>query len=287
MTAAMGHLLAVFGTPQRVRDAQLGLSAAAGNAAATAQRTREVLAAGTYVSDRGNRGEQAQLLAAVKDREAQTFAALAALLAAALTDTGGGFGCEATRPVDVRVASLADSPEPAVPGLFVADFYPQVLAELTVGVGEAIAAGFAEHLDVAVDPAVIRQVAAGACRRHLDTLWQARDRNRRLYEAYVACFTDPMQALLDLAHAADIAVAYIDRAVIEAHLDRVLTEEQWQHVASLLDDYDEHVSSWPDVNSDFINDVLRRAGVDVETGSGSAGEDPQPAPGQATAASVA
>ncbi|MEV0453779.1 hypothetical protein [Catellatospora methionotrophica] len=125
----------------------------------------------------------------------------------------------------------------------------------------------------------LQQVVGGAVFRQVAVLWQARDRNRRLYEAYVACFPDPMQALLFLSHAAGIAVAYLDRACIEYDLGRTFTDEEWEQIAPLLADYDEYVSSVGDLNLIYSRDVVRRAGLSADDGCGSAGVAPQPVPG--------
>ncbi|GAA1387701.1 hypothetical protein GCM10009661_74780 [Catellatospora chokoriensis] len=137
------------------------------------------------------------------------------------------------------------------------------------------------------DPDALRQVTAGALQGQLTTLWQAPDRNWRLYEAYVACFPDAIQALLFLSYAADIGVAYIDRAVIEDRVGRTLSDDEWERVALLLDGYDEHVSSWCDVNSEFMRDILRRSGVDGNNEPDTTHEDPQPVPVHAPTAAMA
>ncbi|MEU8001549.1 hypothetical protein AB0B66_10350 [Catellatospora sp. NPDC049111] len=129
-----------------------------------------------------------------------------------------------------------------------------------------------------VDRLAVQQVVGAAVYRQLAGLWQARDRNRCLYEAYAACFPDPMQALLFLSHAADIGVAYLDRDVIENDLDRTVTDEEWERLAPHLANYDEYVSSVGDLNLIIIRDMVRLAGLsETDDGPEPNGEDPQPA----------
>lgn len=84
---------------------------------------------------------------------------------------------------------------------------------------------------------------------------------KEAYDAYVACFTNPTMALLDLASRAQIAVAYLDRDTIEA--DRSLTDAEWEAIAYQLDWYDEHVSgvAGGDLNASFLDQVFAAAGV--------------------------
>lgn len=68
------------------------------------------------------------------------------------------------------------------------------------------------------------------------------------------------QALVNLAGYGRIAVAYLDREVIERTLDRTFTEEEWRHFSAWLQDYDQWVSETPDLNRAFLQEVLKRAG---------------------------
>jgi hypothetical protein len=79
------------------------------------------------------------------------------------------------------------------------------------------------------------------------------------YDTYVACFTSPTAALLDLAARAGIAVAYLDRDTIE--VDRALTDDEWRKITDELDWYDEHVSTSGEVNAFFLDQVFASAGV--------------------------
>lgn len=97
------------------------------------------------------------------------------------------------------------------------------------------------------------------------------------YAAYVACFNDPTQALVDLAWQAGIAVAYLDRESIEADTGRELTDDEWDKVSCQLDWYDEHVSGSGDLNSAFLDQVFAAAGVERYLDEDDAtGEDPNP-----------
>ena len=90
---------------------------------------------------------------------------------------------------------------------------------------------------------------------------QARQPAGAAYAAYVACFSNPTMALLDLAGRAGIAVAYLDRA-IEADTGRDLTGDEWDKIACQVDWYDEHVSGSGDLNGAFLDQVFAAAGVD-------------------------
>jgi len=81
------------------------------------------------------------------------------------------------------------------------------------------------------------------------------------YQAYVGCFTDPTAALLDLADRAGIAVAWLDRGVIEAD-SRPLTDDQWSRVRDELYQYDAHVSANDEVNSLFLDQIFSDAGIE-------------------------
>jgi hypothetical protein len=81
------------------------------------------------------------------------------------------------------------------------------------------------------------------------------------YDAYVGCFTDATAALLEFAHRAGIAVAYLDRGAIEAD-SRTLTDDEWDLVRDELYQYDEHVSVTNEVNSSFLDQIFSDAGVE-------------------------
>ena len=81
------------------------------------------------------------------------------------------------------------------------------------------------------------------------------------YEAYVSCFADPTAALLEFAHRAGVAVAWLDRRVIEAD-SRDLTDDEWEQVRDELYQYDEHVSATDDLNSLFLDQIFSDAGIE-------------------------
>lgn len=81
------------------------------------------------------------------------------------------------------------------------------------------------------------------------------------YEAYVGCFADPTAALLEFAHRAGVAVAWLDRRIIEAD-SHDLTDDEWELIRHELYQYDEHVSATDDVNSLFLDQIFSDAGVE-------------------------
>jgi hypothetical protein len=81
------------------------------------------------------------------------------------------------------------------------------------------------------------------------------------YQAYVGCFSDPTAALLNLAERAGIAVAWLDRGVIEAD-SRDLTDDEWSQLRDELYQYDEHVSATNDLNSLFLDQIFSDAGIE-------------------------
>lgn len=73
-------------------------------------------------------------------------------------------------------------------------------------------------------------------------------------------------AVLDVARAAQVAVAWEDRQSIEAYLGVQLTDEQWDDMAGDLEDFGEHVDVVPasrEVIAGWIEDLARRACVDL------------------------
>jgi hypothetical protein len=72
------------------------------------------------------------------------------------------------------------------------------------------------------------------------------------------------QALLNLAGYGRIAVAYLDREVIEATLDREFTAEEWGLFSQWLEDYDGWVSNYGDLNRQYIEAILDRANLEPE-----------------------
>ena len=74
---------------------------------------------------------------------------------------------------------------------------------------------------------------------------------------------DTHRLLTDVADVIRASIAYVDRPTVEAHLERPLSEQHWaataqQFTAMALDD---HVGDAGNLRTDWIEDVLARAGV--------------------------
>jgi hypothetical protein len=71
------------------------------------------------------------------------------------------------------------------------------------------------------------------------------------------------QLLRDLADTLQASVAYVDRATVEAHLDRVLSENQWAAVNDQFAamDFDDHIGEQGRLRTDWIESLLARADV--------------------------
>lgn len=74
---------------------------------------------------------------------------------------------------------------------------------------------------------------------------------------------DAYGRLADLAGLLGASVAYVDRATIEAHLERPLSAAEWTAVARQLRPmaFDEHVGEAGTLRTDWIEDLLSRAGL--------------------------
>lgn len=61
----------------------------------------------------------------------------------------------------------------------------------------------------------------------------------------------------------EVSVAYVDRLTVEAHLERSLSDQEWAAVAEQLTPmaFDEHVGEAGTFRTDWIEDVLAKAGV--------------------------
>ncbi|TDC02677.1 hypothetical protein E1091_00300 [Micromonospora fluostatini] len=85
--------------------------------------------------------------------------------------------------------------------------------------------------------------------------------NEDPFRAYIDRFNgDAGQALLDFARRAGIAVAWVDRQVVERHF-RELTDAEWELLLPKLDKYDEHVSNFDGVEDEFLDRILSDAGL--------------------------
>lgn len=78
----------------------------------------------------------------------------------------------------------------------------------------------------------------------------------------LASYTDPAQAVLDVARAAQVAIAWEDRQTIES-ATRKLTDEEWALVAGDLEDYDEALgmSQARESMRDWIERTLDKHGI--------------------------
>ena len=87
-------------------------------------------------------------------------------------------------------------------------------------------------------------------------------------EALVAAYGgDTYRLLSELADLVEASVAYVDRPTVEAHLERPLTDADWSAVAACFHAmaFDTHVGEAGTVRTDWIEDILRRAGVPGRT----------------------
>jgi len=87
---------------------------------------------------------------------------------------------------------------------------------------------------------------------------------RRAVQALVAAYTRDVHRLLaDVADRLGLSLAYVDRAIIEAHLERDLSEREWAAVSGRLSAmaFDEHVGDHGTFRTDWIEDRLAEAGV--------------------------
>jgi hypothetical protein len=96
-------------------------------------------------------------------------------------------------------------------------------------------------------------------------------------EALVAAYGgDTHRLLTDLADLLEASVAYVDRPTVEAHLERSLSDGDWSAVAASFTAmaFDEHVGDAGTVRTDWIEDLLLRAGVPGRTPAAPPRSDP-------------
>ena len=74
---------------------------------------------------------------------------------------------------------------------------------------------------------------------------------------------DTHRLLTDLADAIGASIAYVDRPTVEAHLERPLSDREWADTAQQFTamSFDDHVGDADSLRTDWIEDVLARAGV--------------------------
>ena len=83
-------------------------------------------------------------------------------------------------------------------------------------------------------------------------------------EALVAAYGgDTHRLLTDLADVIGASIAYVDRATVEAHLERSLSDPEWAAVSQQFTAmaFDDHVGDAGSLRTDWIEDVLARAGI--------------------------
>ena len=74
---------------------------------------------------------------------------------------------------------------------------------------------------------------------------------------------DTHRLLTDLADVIGASIAYVDRPTVEAHLERPLSDREWAAAAQQFTAmaFDDHVGDAGSLRTDWIEDVLARAGV--------------------------
>jgi hypothetical protein len=74
---------------------------------------------------------------------------------------------------------------------------------------------------------------------------------------------DTHRLLTDLADVIGASIAYVDRPTVEAHLERSLSDRAWaattQQFTAMA--FDDHVGDAGTLRTDWIEDVLAKAGV--------------------------
>lgn len=108
-----------------------------------------------------------------------------------------------------------------------------------------------------VGPAACRVPTAGADRG-------SDDGRRRAADAVVAAYVgDVYRLLVDVADRAGLSLAYVDRGIVEAHLERDLSDREWAAFSGRLIAmaFDDHVGDHGTFRTDWIEDRLAQAGV--------------------------
>jgi hypothetical protein len=87
---------------------------------------------------------------------------------------------------------------------------------------------------------------------------------RGVLQAFVDSYDGATHRLLaDLADVIDASIAYVDRPTVEAHLERPLSDWEWAATAQRFTAmaFDDHVGDAGSLRTDWIEDVLAKAGV--------------------------
>lgn len=89
------------------------------------------------------------------------------------------------------------------------------------------------------------------------------DRRRAVADLIAAYDGATYRLLTDLAQALETSVAYVDRLTVEAHVERLLSDTDWSAIASSFTAmaFDEHIGDAGTVRTDWIDNMLLRAGV--------------------------
>jgi hypothetical protein len=74
---------------------------------------------------------------------------------------------------------------------------------------------------------------------------------------------DTHRLLTDLADVVGASIAYVDRPTVETHLERPLSDREWAATARQFTAmaFDDHVGDAGSLRTDWIEDVLAKAGV--------------------------
>lgn len=86
----------------------------------------------------------------------------------------------------------------------------------------------------------------------------------RAVQALIAAYAGDVHRLLaDVAGRLGVSLAYVDRVIVEAHLERNLTDREWAAVSGRLAAlaFDDHVGDHGTIRTDWIEDRLAEAGV--------------------------
>jgi len=86
----------------------------------------------------------------------------------------------------------------------------------------------------------------------------------RAVQALIAAYTgDVHRLLIDVASRLAVSLAYVDRVIVEAHLERDLTDREWAALSGRLAAmaFDGHVGDHGTFRTDWIEDRLAEAGV--------------------------
>jgi len=87
---------------------------------------------------------------------------------------------------------------------------------------------------------------------------------RRALAALVSAYGgDTYRLLTDLADLLETSVAYVDRLTAEAHLERPLPDTEWSVISRQFSAmaFDEHIGDAGTVRTDWIDDMVLRAGL--------------------------